>query len=114
MTSCSATIHNTTWAYRKYGCRCPDAVTAMRSMWADRRNRNRVPPRSLEVDEIAVERACHGEPLPLTYAERAEAVRKLTGQGHSARAISARIRLSQRTVVRYRKRLTGTDRREAA
>jgi len=114
MTACPATLHGTIWAYRKHGCRCPDAVTAMRNMWADRRNRNRVPPRSLQVDDIAVERACFGDPVSLTYAERAEAVRKLTRQGQSAQAISARIRLSRRTVQRYRQRLSGTGRREAA
>lgn len=43
-------------------------------------------PREIEpdpayVDEIAVERACQGEQLPLTPAEQAEAVRRLVAAG---------------------------------
>jgi hypothetical protein len=33
------------------------------------------------VDEIAVERALYGDPVPLTRAEQVEAVRRLVGRG---------------------------------
>lgn len=56
------------------------------------------------VDEIAVERACAGDPVVLTVAERAEAVRRLTERGMVAHEIAKRLRVAPRTVVRYRRR----------
>ena len=58
--------------------------------------------RDPHVDPIAVERACHGDRVRLTIAERAEVVRILTGRRLSARAIGQRIGISARTVQRYR------------
>lgn len=54
------------------------------------------------VDEIAVQRAVHGDPVHLRPAERAEAVRRLTAAGHSAADIAARLHTTTRTVVRNR------------
>jgi hypothetical protein len=62
-------------------------------------------PRELErdpllVDDIAVERACRGESVPLTAVERAAAVERLVAAGLSPTAISRRLRLSGETVHR--------------
>lgn len=54
------------------------------------------------VDEIAVERACRGEPISLTRAERYAAIDKLRRRGVSARQISAMLGVSYRTVERRR------------
>ena len=54
------------------------------------------------VDEVAVQRALHGDPVHLRPAERAEAVRRLTAAGHSAADIAERLRTTTRTVVRHR------------
>jgi hypothetical protein len=55
------------------------------------------------IDEIAVERACHGEPVTLTRAERAVAWAKLERRGLSAKAIGETLRMSKRSVVRRRR-----------
>lgn len=104
---CTATRHgSSTYAYRWLGCRCPDTMAAMRLRWSRWRRSRREPvvtPPSRQVDPIAVERACHGrERVPLTYAERAQAVAVLTGRGYSARVIGDRLGLAPRTVQRYR------------
>lgn len=54
------------------------------------------------VDEIAIERAMHGDPVRLTKAERAEAVARMTKRGLSAAEIGRRLRRSERTVQRRR------------
>lgn len=103
--TCTARRHGTVYAYR-LGCRCAEAVERNRA-----KNRRQHPPgiliqaprdRSQYVDEIAVERACLGERVGLTVRERAVAVARLTREGLSARAISARLGMAARTVVRYR------------
>jgi WhiB family redox-sensing transcriptional regulator len=67
--------------------------------------------RPAEVDRVAVERVCAGEPPSgrLTVAERTAAVSRLTGSGLSARQVSARIGVSTRTVVRARRRARGHE-----
>jgi len=52
------------------------------------------------VDEIAVERACKGEPIHLTRAERRAAMDKLVRRGMPARQIAAMFGVSDRTVRR--------------
>jgi DNA-binding NarL/FixJ family response regulator len=60
----------------------------------------------VEPDEIAVERALGGDrPAVLAAADRLEVVRIATARGESAAQIAARLRVSPRTVVRYRGRL---------
>lgn len=54
------------------------------------------------VDEIAVERACNGEPIALTRTELLVAVHKLTDRGLGSREIAARLRTNQRQVTRFR------------
>lgn len=54
------------------------------------------------IDEIAVERAVHGDRVRLTRAEVSEVVRRLTGMGYSVREIAERLGVSGRTVVRKR------------
>ncbi len=59
-----------------------------------------------EPDEIAVERVLGGDrPAVLAAADRLEVVRVATARGESAAQIAARLRVSPRTVVRYRGRL---------
>ena len=55
-----------------------------------------------DIDDIAVERAMHGDPLVLTLPERELAVQLLTSRGHSALEIARRLRIAPRTVERYR------------
>jgi DNA-binding NarL/FixJ family response regulator len=64
--------------------------------------------RQAELDEVAVERIIAGTPPPQsTRAEREAAVAYLTQHGYSADAISRRTRMSERTVVRLRRRRAG-------
>jgi DNA-binding CsgD family transcriptional regulator len=108
---CTAVQHGSTWAYSRYGCRCPDAVATMRALW--RRDR-RLPrgrgghggTRDAYVDEVAVRRAAAGEgPLPnLTPAERRMVVDELTAAGFTAREIAVRLQVTVRTVCRARAR----------
>lgn len=53
-------------------------------------------------DEVAVARAMHGDRVHLRPIERAEAVRRLTDAGWSARAIAARLHTTPRSVQRHR------------
>jgi hypothetical protein len=55
-----------------------------------------------DIDEIAVERAMDGDHVPLTPAERDEAVRRLTNSGYSVRQIAERLGTTTRTVMRRR------------
>jgi lambda repressor-like predicted transcriptional regulator len=57
---------------------------------------------STDIDEIAVERAMDGDHVPLTRAERDEAVRRLTNKGYSVRQIAERLGTTTRTVMRRR------------
>ena len=54
------------------------------------------------VDDVAVERAMSGQPVPLTPAERREAVARLTRRGLSARRIAELLHTTSRTIVRVR------------
>lgn len=54
------------------------------------------------LDEIAVHRAMHGDDVHLLPPERAEVVRRLTAAGLSSAEIAARLRTTQRSVVRHR------------
>lgn len=103
---CSNDVHGDTKRAYRAGCRCPEAVEAVRTNWRRRRARGFLlrGPKSRDpiVDEIAVERACNGDPVTLTVAERAEAVRLMTAKGMTARQIAERLRMAERTVVRYR------------
>lgn len=97
---CTANRHNTISAYRRHGCRCPEAVDIMRRVWR-RGERRRWDP---IVDEVAVQRAKHGDPIELSIAERMVAVAELTRAGLSAQQIAVRLRVARRTVQRYRGR----------
>jgi transcriptional regulator with XRE-family HTH domain len=54
------------------------------------------------IDEIAVERAIHGDRVPLTRAEMTYAIDTLTRMGHSAEEAATRLGVSSRLVQRYR------------
>lgn len=58
--------------------------------------------RGSEVDVAAVLRACRGERMPLTTAERREAVRRLIAEGLSINKTAVRLDLDWRTVQRHR------------
>lgn len=53
-----------------------------------------------DIDEIAVERACDGERLPLTSAELIAAIHQLRREGMSAQQITDRLQAGERLVVR--------------
>jgi hypothetical protein len=61
------------------------------------------------IDDIAIERAMHGDPVPLTPAERLEAVRRMTDRGWSASQIGQRIGCDKRSVVRWRSVVAALD-----
>lgn len=55
------------------------------------------------LDEIAVERAMHGDPVQLTKAERAEAIRRLAARGTADPDIASRLHCDPATVLRWRR-----------
>ncbi len=55
-----------------------------------------------DIDEVAVERAVHGDRVALNTAERREAVRRLTVSGVSGPEIALRLGVCGRTVTRAR------------
>ena len=65
-----------------------------------------------DVDHVAVDRAIHGHPVPLTGAERDEVIRRLTAAGESAAHIAGLLGVTARHVARIRGRLgcRGTNR----
>lgn len=101
------------YAYMRFGCRCPAARQHMRSLWrrrpkGGRRVSDRYPSRvrAADVDEIAVERACMGQPpASINVPERVAAAARLTALGLSQREIAARLNVTTRTVVRYRNKV---------
>lgn len=78
--------------------------TYYRRRTASRPGRHWTRPVAQAVDEIAVERAMAGDPGDLSVADCYEAVRRLTEQGLSMREIGRRLRISPRSVGRYRTR----------
>lgn len=56
-----------------------------------------------DIDEIAVERACHGDRVTLTRAERRAAVHRLTKRGLSGPQIAERLGMEVRLVTRDRR-----------
>lgn len=54
------------------------------------------------VDEVAIQRAMGGEAVNLSTVEKREAIRRLTEKGESARDVARRLRISSRSVQRYR------------
>lgn len=97
---CAAARHGTAWMYRRWGCRCPEAVEARRA------HRNAGRPRHTDIDPVAVQRAIRGDLAgPLTIAERAAAVAQMTAAGCTSQLIADRLGCDQRTVVRHRARL---------
>ena len=77
-----------TWAGRCRSCASREAAT-QRNAW---------------MDEMAVERLLAAQPIHATRAERQAAIAYLTGKRMSARVIAARLKVSERTVVRLRNR----------
>lgn len=111
--TCAAVRHNTTYAYDRFGCRCPEAVERRRHAWRVRyrpKGTFRYPRINGGVDPMAVERACGGDrDIRLTVAEMRAVIAQLSRQGRSAAQIAIRLGISPRTVQRYR-----TAMREAA
>lgn len=75
-----------------------------RQRTAGRKGKRWTRPLSPPLDEIAVERAMAGDPGEMSAIDCYEAVRRLTEQGLSAREIGQRLRITQRSVVRWRHR----------
>lgn len=103
---CQARVHGTSQhIYRHYGCRCPETVAAQRARWRRKYLPGHQPPskrRPPYLDEIAIERAILGDPVPLTLPEREVVTAYLTRRGYTARQIAERLDVSFRTVQRYR------------
>jgi hypothetical protein len=60
-------------------------------------------PDPTDMDQVAVNRATDGDPLPpLTPADRLAAVNRLTAAGWSALEIARRLQITPRSVQRYR------------
>ena len=106
--ACTATKHGSVTAYREYRCRCPEVYDVMRPRWRRHhktRSARRYADRAANgpvIDEIAVERACDGDPVHLTPAERAKAVALLDAKHVPTPEIARRLRVTQRTVQRRR------------
>lgn len=58
-----------------------------------------------EVDSVVVERLIDGDPTPASYSERAAAIGYGLQRGWSASRIAEHLRISTRTVDRYRAQL---------
>lgn len=65
-----------------------------------------------EPDTQAIRRAINGEQVPLTVAERQQAIHELQDLGYEGREIAARLGISARTVYRHA-RFTPSAQREA-
>lgn len=116
--------HGTDWVYRRYGCRCETCRTFQRERNRQRRREERAKAKELWaegrksrspfIDEIAVERAKHGDRVVLTVAERVVVAAQLTRAGLVGSEIARRLGVSRRTVQRYRTRLRREPLQEAA
>lgn len=53
-------------------------------------------------DDVAIERATAGDPVPLLTHERVEAVRRLAAKGYTDAEIAERLHMTERTVQRTR------------
>lgn len=112
MTDCPARRHTPTYRSLRNGCTCPATIARVREQrtaqtarqCARRRDGAYRPVSRVDplVDEIAVERAMRDQPVRLTTPERRVAAERLTAVGLSAAQIAARLRVTQRTIVRYR------------
>ena len=104
--TCPGKRHGTTYAYKYFGCRCPEVMDRVRVWYRNRQQPGRAlhapKDRSPLVDPVAVERACYGEDIPLTIRERAIAVQQLTARRMPIKEIARRLGLSSRSVCRYR------------
>lgn len=106
--TCTARIHDTLWAYSKYGCRCPAAREANRLDRERRRVRSqhihRKGPASGYVDQVAVQRCLNEQ---FGRGERHElhtAIGRLEAEQLTTRVIASRLGITERTVTRYRAR----------
>lgn len=112
--SCQAPHHGTKYAYKRYKCRCPGAVAAIRADRATTRARR---PHGAttwrghrDVDAAAVYLAIRGEPLAsggrprLGITERRIAIQELTRKGYSIVQICDRLGVSHHTVSNARRR----------
>lgn len=78
------------------------AIACPTSDWLRLTQWTRPKPDPKLIDEIAVERACRGDRVTLTLAERRAAVKLMTKRGLSRRVIAERLGLDERVVARDR------------
>jgi DNA-binding NarL/FixJ family response regulator len=104
------TCPNPTHAMRYDGARwsrtCPCAsCVEQRGEYFPRASRH-ANARHFDLDEMSVERAVQGDPPAcMTKAERLEAARRLWDRGVAAREIARILRISRRSIERYRSEL---------
>lgn len=106
--------HGTSWRYRRWGCRCPEAIADEKGRrQREARNRSRRHyirghqtnggRRTADVDQVAVDRAAGGDrTVQLTPVERGAAVALLDRAGLTATQIALRLACTTRTVQRWR------------
>ena len=59
-------------------------------------------PSRVGLDEVAIHRAMHGDPVQLTSAERAEAVLRLLARGYTHAQVAGRLGITDRSVARIK------------
>lgn len=120
MTGCVASLHKTTHAYWRRGCRCPEAIAAVRAEGRRKiakrcRSLHRVSFSQTGYDEMAVVRAVAGDlAIVLTMPELDEAIDRLDQGGRSAEQIARHLGITSRTVTRRRAERRELDERNGA
>lgn len=108
---CPALRHDTAYAYRRYGCRCPAARAIMSHRWARHRSVQQRPRGTQRpgragagtvVDETRVREAVAGLPVALNPLELAAAIAALDDGHRTNRQIARRLGCTERTVQRHR------------
>lgn len=105
MNTCPATHHGTTYAYRRYGCRCPGVHRRWKTKQVPGTGRHGYAFNGYDPVNVttALQRARRGDPPALiSVPERRAVVAALTAEHWSANRIAAALGLAQRSVLRHR------------
>jgi len=88
-------------------------VTCSKSCNAKRSNA-RMHARQADVDDAAVWRLTHGDRVASTHAERVTATAQLTAKGYGLAQVAALLRVTVRSISRYRHETATTNRKKVA